>query len=387
MFEDSVSSIPSIWASMNSWFTPAVLFVLLNVMIGTIAFTSTLANQKKFHHNHQQQQNQNQNRQIDPQQQPNLARSPSVLQRLRSINFYSYRSQEPQHLAAHFKPIAPDSISDAHYNIERQNHQVQLHYQTENSFETHSQYIFAHPAAVGVGDGSTAVAHREEKQPVGFYENPRETEANNYYPHQQIYQGKILENQPPHYFFEQTNEVKHQETGTAGFDFQQVLDQENTATTQENGSHFDFEQAQEEKVEKNEYHYDSEQAHEENLENDELQSLDEVYSKLAERHVSRSKSDTKPSAGEVPAKLSTKMKKSASMKSPFNHFKEDEVVEARRPATVKEKSTRRVTEADEEVDAKADDFINRFKQQLKLQRADSIIRNKEMIGRGSGGGR
>lgn len=368
---------------MNSWFTPAVLFVLLNVMIGTIAFTSTLANQK-YHHNHSQQQQQQNHRQNDPQQ-TNLARSPSVLQRLRSINFYSYRSQEPQHLASHFKPISPDSsISDPHYNIERPNHQVQLHYQTESSFETHSQYIF--PPVAGAG----ATTHHEVKQPAGFYENLQETpQANNYYPHEQIYQGNSLENQSPQYFFEQTNEVKHkeEETGMAGFDFQQVRDQENTTTTQENGTHFDFQQAKEEKVEENDFHYDSVKAHEENFENDELQSLDEVYSKLAERHVSRSKSDTNPSAGEVPTKLSTKMKKSASMKSAFNHFEEEDIVEARRPATVKETSTRGLAEADEGVDAKADDFINRFKQQLKLQRMDSIMRNKEMIGRGGGGGR
>ncbi|KAL6224182.1 hypothetical protein ACLB2K_003038 [Fragaria x ananassa] len=36
---------------------------------------------------------------------------------------------------------------------------------------------------------------------------------------------------------------------------------------------------------------------------------------------------------------------------------------------------------DEEVDAKADDFINRFKQQLKLQRLDSLLRYKEMLKR------
>lgn len=30
--------------------------------------------------------------------------------------------------------------------------------------------------------------------------------------------------------------------------------------------------------------------------------------------------------------------------------------------------------ADEEVDAKADDFINKFKQQLKLQRLESLLR-------------
>ncbi|KAF9607898.1 hypothetical protein IFM89_003712 [Coptis chinensis] len=38
---------------------------------------------------------------------------------------------------------------------------------------------------------------------------------------------------------------------------------------------------------------------------------------------------------------------------------------------------------DEEVDAKADDFINKFKNQLKLQRLDSILRYKEMLGRGA----
>ncbi|CAM8939085.1 unnamed protein product [Rhodiola kirilowii] len=43
--------------------------------------------------------------------------------------------------------------------------------------------------------------------------------------------------------------------------------------------------------------------------------------------------------------------------------------------------TRRIKE-DEEVDSKADDFINKFKQQLKLQRLDSILRYKEMLGRG-----
>ncbi|KAI3447137.1 hypothetical protein Pfo_003802 [Paulownia fortunei] len=39
---------------------------------------------------------------------------------------------------------------------------------------------------------------------------------------------------------------------------------------------------------------------------------------------------------------------------------------------------------DEAVDAKADDFIKRFKQQLKLQRLDSILRYKEMLNRGMG---
>ncbi|CAN0882030.1 Pathogen-associated molecular patterns-induced protein A70 [Linum grandiflorum] len=82
------------------------------------------------------------------------------------------------------------------------------------------------------------------------------------------------------------------------------------------------------------------------------------------------------------------MKKSASTKSAFGHFEEEKIVEARRPATVREQKSNKLNEEEVGgdvgcVDAKADDFINKFKQQLKLQRLDSIIRYKEMVGRGS----
>lgn len=109
--------------------------------------------------------------------------------------------------------------------------------------------------------------------------------------------------------------------------------------------------------------------------------MDEIYSQVTAGHFSRTKSDTEPASGKIPTKLPARMRKSASMKSPFGHFGEDVVVEERRPATVREKGNAKATEVDEEVDAKADDFINRFKQQLKLQRLDSIIRYKDMIGR------
>ncbi|KAL5712209.1 hypothetical protein ACHQM5_014401 [Ranunculus cassubicifolius] len=78
-------SIPAAWASLNSWFTPTLLFVFLNLMIGTIAIASGLGTQK------QQQQPQDYNNNQQGQQ---LARSPSVLQRIRSINLYRYRSQD-----------------------------------------------------------------------------------------------------------------------------------------------------------------------------------------------------------------------------------------------------------------------------------------------------
>ena len=63
-------------------------------------------------------------------------------------------------------------------------------------------------------------------------------------------------------------------------------------------------------------------------------SLDEIYRELQGNHVTRTKSDTKPASGEVPVKLPKKMKKSATTKSPFAHFKEDDIIENWRPATI-----------------------------------------------------
>ncbi|CAL5429276.1 unnamed protein product [Camellia sinensis] len=128
---------------------------------------------------------------------------------------------------------------------------------------------------------------------------------------------------------------------------------------------------------KSETHQNSQQTH---FEEDYSRSLDQVY----HHHVNRSNSDTNPASGELPEKLPAKIRKSASAKSTFAHFEEDEIVEARRPATVKEGRVSTEAVEDEQVDAKADDFINRFKQQLKLQRLDSIIRYKDMISRGGG---
>ncbi|GLT54198.1 hypothetical protein SLA2020_274160 [Shorea laevis] len=128
--------------------------------------------------------------------------------------------------------------------------------------------------------------------------------------------------------------------------------------------------------------YEEEEEEEEEVDQYEEQSMDEIYGKLQCDRVSRTNSDTKPASGEMPAKLPRKMKKSASAKSAFAHFEEDEIVEARRPETMREGKVS-VTEDDDEVDAKADDFINKFKQQLKLQRLDSMMDYKGGINRGS----
>ncbi|KAL6215310.1 hypothetical protein ACLB2K_014741 [Fragaria x ananassa] len=293
MFEDSVvSALPSIWASMNSWLTPTVLFLLLNLMIGTIAIASSLGTQKHHDqdpHNQQQQHHQG------------LVRSASVLQRFKSINLYSYTSQEPT--TSYEK--APDC--DTH--------------------EVEELKLVRSPSIL------------QRLQSIKFqFQFPREPSP------------------------QQTRDKPETEAHYASYDH---------SPEDESSEH---EEAEAQEMELDEV---------DQFETPEDQTLDDIYRQLQlqEHHVSRTTSDTMPASGEVPAKLPRKMKKSASAKSAFGHFAAEDILESRRPATVREKKADH--EDDEEVDAKADDFINRFKQQLKLQRIDSIIRYKDMITRGS----
>lgn len=95
----------------------------------------------------------------------------------------------------------------------------------------------------------------------------------------------------------------------------------------------------------------------------------------SENLVHRSKSE---SSGGAPAHHHEQIRKSVSEKSPLGKVEgNDDVGDDRRPRVEKTKSFG----GDEGVDAKADDFINRFKQQLRLQRLDSLLRYKEMLQR------
>ncbi|KAA8523252.1 hypothetical protein F0562_009675 [Nyssa sinensis] len=80
-----------------------------------------------------------------------------------------------------------------------------------------------------------------------------------------------------------------------------------------------------------------------------------------------------------------KMKKSASESSAVAGFDDAEITDPQRPWTERERKTKGSESTssgeDEEVDAKADDFISRFKQQLKLQRLDSLLRVTDMLKR------
>ena len=98
------------------------------------------------------------------------------------------------------------------------------------------------------------------------------------------------------------------------------------------------------------------------------------------RHV-RSKSESKKPVKKK-KKATGKMTKSASEKSGFGFHEEAETVESverRRPDTTRVEGSTSFGDGEDGVDEKASDFINKFKQQLKLQRLDSILRYKEML--------
>jgi hypothetical protein len=127
---------------------------------------------------------------------------------------------------------------------------------------------------------------------------------------------------------------------------------------------------------------------------------DQVAQELEHAHMERSMSEAaaEPELPRLPARL----RKSASDKSAFAHFVAEEEaaeqVEARRPATTRDGGRPRrplvVAEPEEplseeeadggaaEVDARADDFINKFRHQLKLQRIDSFMRYRDTLRRG-----
>ncbi|KAI5586233.1 hypothetical protein BDE02_06G199500 [Populus trichocarpa] len=317
MLEESIS----IWTSMNSWLTPAVFFVLLNLMIGTIFVSSRLATQKPG----DQRQEQEKHVQAQYGHGYQLTRSPSVLQRLKSISLYSYRSQEPTTVTFE-NPQDSDQRFTFHQQTSQQDYQ---YHQNQNQNQPtissspsmlqkiKSINLYSYLSQESFNPTSTKTHENQESTPTHFT-------SQQIYSQIQEHDERLREEEEEDRFQDEENE--------------QIQDQEET--------------------------------------------FEEIYSKLQGGKLSKSISDTKPTSGEVPKKLPKKMRKSASAKSAFSHFEEEDIVESRRPATVREgKTTPEV--GDTEVDAKADDFIYKFKQQLKLQRVDSIIRYKDTINGGS----
>ncbi|KAI5415184.1 pathogen-associated molecular patterns-induced protein A70 [Lathyrus oleraceus] len=71
--------------------------------------------------------------------------------------------------------------------------------------------------------------------------------------------------------------------------------------------------------------------------------------------------------------------KECSMTLDWEEEEDEETLEGRRPSTAMARSETTTCKEDEGVDAKADDFINMFKKQLRLQRLNSFVRYRNTL--------
>lgn len=103
-------------------------------------------------------------------------------------------------------------------------------------------------------------------------------------------------------------------------------------------------------------------------------SMDDVYGMI------RGQRGPRVVVGEVPParKMMRRRRSASAVKLGLSDSDaDDDFVESRRPASVREGRPRPPEYGvDHEVDAKADDFINKFRQQLQLQRIESARRDQ-----------
>lgn len=93
--------IASIWEFVNSWFTPTTLFLFLNLMIGTIIIMSRYGAHTISQQLHQHQDQLGHYDSLSP-----LVRPPSLLERIKSI-FSFYKFKPPAQETEHLRPTEP----------------------------------------------------------------------------------------------------------------------------------------------------------------------------------------------------------------------------------------------------------------------------------------
>ncbi|KAK6236478.1 Protein of unknown function DUF761 [Theobroma cacao] len=281
-----------------SWLTPTSLFLLLNIMIGTIFLISRLSPPKRPHH----QQFGDGDYNSAP---PRLERSPSFLDRVRSINFSTYKFPLPnyQDMDHHLPPdnLAAHPLERAPSILER------------------------------VKSINFSLYKYSPQDPDREYIEPTEHEHSNSQPLSRA--PSLLERVKSIDFtsFYRSNSFK-------------ANPEKELPATEEPDSDTDMSPVR--------------------------------------GQVNRSKSESKVKQRRFPEKLKKSESENSRLKAEKREEEEEEEeeeVERRRPATTRIEKTVSFGDDDRGVDAKADDFINKFKQQLKLQRLDSLLRYRDML--------
>ncbi|CAH1432007.1 unnamed protein product [Lactuca virosa] len=317
-------AIASMWASMSSWCspTPTMLFCIMNLIIATIFIASKTNNTK--HHDHVQWNS------FGP-----IGRVSSFLERsARSVNLSSYTTTITT-TVAESQHQCPSPSKTAKYSSSSRLAQS-IHFPSGD--ETRSPLrssISSPPEFSNAGDEMSQ--SESERQPrsqnvraPSLLERVKSVNFSSVYSDNTVQtESKQICNSPaqlarPPSFFDRIKSFKISSAFKLG-----------APSTQP-----------------------------ENLETEPAHNPD--------HHVIKNKSE-KTSAKKPPVE----MKKSRS--EIMISSDDDEDVDVRRPETA-----RVMRNADDkEFDLKADDFISRFKQQLKLQRVESLVRFRDMLNRGT----
>ncbi|KAI3975396.1 hypothetical protein MKX01_004483 [Papaver californicum] len=390
-------TIPTAWSTISSWFTPTFLFLALNLVIGIIAITSSFGSK---HKQHQQPQHDGRGLQPPPPQQqesrgggesnyqhPQLVRGPStVIERLKSINLYHFKTEDLNPFSSINTFHQPDPIPVSSQN----------HYEPPPPPQQHPQQ---QPLA-------RAPSILERLKSINLY-HYKSDDFNPF--HSNIYHSQQQE--------EETTQLKKLSSvkNSKNRDFLDHRALDNKKSKVKVVQQHDNQQQQSPKqrpaatplgraspappplarapsiLER----LKSINLYQDFIPNFQKQPVDQFpehdHDFLDHRALEKKKSGTNTPITKNKKKL---MSAKSDVLSHFGEFDghQDED-ERRRNLTAKEKKSQSMNDhhkkefsddeegrvVDEEVDAKADDFINRFKNQLKLQRLDSIMQYKDLL--------
>ncbi|KAG2310746.1 hypothetical protein Bca4012_025260 [Brassica carinata] len=361
-----------------SWFTPTTLFLLLNLMIGTIVITSRIGSSgSRKHHPHHDG--------FGSGHAPSpLARAPSIIDRVKSINFHLYKFPHPEtelfSTTTHHHdvigsdlPVYPDpnqaplqrapSLLDRVKSINMSSYFKFPHDVTGSDPHSHS-----HPDPTPL-QRAPSLLDRVRSINMSHFKFPQYNPEEN---------DSATHTEPTRFENVSTRKSRVEPIDISKF----RIPEEDQPT----GSRFDnqinppgFTRAPSILERVKSIKLSSFYRSDPDTQNPDTDSFNQEDHKPV-----RSKSESKKPVKKK-KKATGKMTKSASEKSGFGlvgnseEAESVESVERRRPETTRVERSTSFGDGEDGVDAKASDFINKFKQQLKLQRLDSILRNKEML--------
>ncbi|CAD5329089.1 unnamed protein product [Arabidopsis thaliana] len=278
--------------SLTNWLTPTTLFLLLNFTIATIFITNRFSSGSRKHNQHQDGYGSSGH----DQNQARFGRPPSLIDRVKSINFHLYNSPSPE--------------SEIHYSGSDPN-----------------------------PNPPPSLLQRVKSINMPYFKFPQHNSEGDYAAYE-------LMTQP-----DETNRV----------DPIDKIPEDDVTTEPRFGAPSLLQRVKSIKLPS-------------------LYRSDPDPTPEVQTHT-RTKSESSKPATKKKKKATKKMMKSASERHIGREEEETvEAVEKRRPETMRVERTTSIGDGGEEgVDDKASNFINKFKQQLKLQRLDSFLRYREML--------